>query len=187
MTEPKKRVFIAINLPDEVKENLIQYIAKIKKINFSHNLKYVKPQGLHLTLHFLGYLTDEQIEQVKTAISQVIENKQSFSLTINQLNGFPNLSRARVVFIDCFGDIDKAIEIQKELGQNLQNLNLEIDKRAWKAHLTICRIKNNEQFKIPDFDTPKLKFKVSSIDLMKSKLTPSGAEYSVLESFALKS
>ena len=85
MTEPKKRVFIAINLPDEVKENLIQYIAKIKKINFSHNLKYVKPQGLHLTLHFLGYLTDEQIEQVKTAISQVIENKQSFSLTINQL------------------------------------------------------------------------------------------------------
>lgn len=186
MTEPKKRVFVAINLPSDAKQELIQYISKIKKINSSHNFKYVKPEGLHLTLHFLGYLTDNQINQVKGIMADVMRGKTFFILKTDQLDGFPNLNRARVIFIDCTGDTDKALSIQKELGQTLQDLNFEIDTRPWRSHLTLCRVKNNEKFKIPDFDPPKIEFKVNSIDLMKSKLTPRGAEYSILETFALK-
>ncbi|MBU1165067.1 hypothetical protein KKA15_05945 [Patescibacteria group bacterium] len=75
MHEEKKRIFIAINLPHHTKQELIQYISKIKKINSSHNFKYVKPEGQHLTLHFLGYLTNDQIEKVKLILSKVTQNK----------------------------------------------------------------------------------------------------------------
>jgi len=186
MSEDKKRIFIAINLPDQVKQELVQYISKIKKINSSHNFKYVKPQGMHLTLHFLGYLTDEQINQTKVALAKATQDKNKFYLETNQLDGFPNLNRSRVVYIDCIGNIEQALNIQNSIELELEKLDLETENRPWKAHLTLCRIKNNERFKLPDFEPPKLEFEVKAIDLMKSKLTSRGPEYTVLESFDLK-
>ncbi|MBU1165068.1 hypothetical protein KKA15_05950 [Patescibacteria group bacterium] len=90
-----------------------------------------------------------------------------------------------MVFIDFIGDIKKALDIQGDLGQKLEKANFEIDKRKWNAHLTLCRIKNDDQFQVPDFAAPKIDFTVDSIDLMKSKLTLSGAEYTVLESYKI--
>ena len=186
MPEEKKRIFIAINLPNEIKQDLVHYISKIKKINSNRNFKYVKPEALHITLHYLGYLTLRQIDKVKIMLPEVINDIVKFSLTTDTLSYFPNSNRPRTVYINCVGDIQKASELQKDIGIGIQQLKLAIDKRKWQTHITICRIKKNEKFTEPDFKTPQLEFKVNTIELMKSKLTPQGAEYTVLESYDLK-
>ncbi|RJR32156.1 RNA 2',3'-cyclic phosphodiesterase [Candidatus Parcubacteria bacterium] len=186
MSGDKNRVFIAINLPSDVKQELATYISQLKHLNSKRSLIYVKPEILHLTLHFLGNLDYEEIEQIKSIISESIRNKNSFQMSLGDIGGFPSIEFPRIIYLEC-RDGGNALKLQKEIGKKLSDSGFAIDNRSWKSHLTICRIKNSEKFYIDDkIIIPQLTFEVRSIDLMQSKLTPPGPEYSVIESFKLK-
>lgn len=76
----KKRLFIAINLPDNIKSDLTVWLKDFIRHNQNQPIKWVKPEGLHLTLHFLGYLDEEKEKQVREMLRQIAGQK-----TIRQL------------------------------------------------------------------------------------------------------
>src|SRR3989344_4458712 len=94
-----KRCFIAINLPELAKEQLAQLLNQLKKINPAQEIRYVKAKSIHLTLHFLGNLTAEQISQVQEILKQQAEKYQASKLTTTEINAFPDLKRPRVIFL----------------------------------------------------------------------------------------
>jgi len=183
----KKRIFIALNLPKAIKEELAKLISQTKKINSDPVIRYVKPKGIHLTLHFLGYLSEEQINQVKTVLKGIAKQYKQTNLTPGKINAFPNLDHPRVIFLECQERTGESLpSLQKNLGQELEKISLDIDYRPWHPHLTLARIKGPCQFKTENIQLPKLEIPIKSVELMESQLNPQGAEYKILESYTLK-
>lgn len=188
----KIRSFIAINLPKEVKKELNFLLIELKKTNPSLAIKWVNPQGLHLTLHFLGSQEETTLEKVKKIIERKIKelhlSQNIPKLSLIKLDAFPNLSKPRVLFISCQEENGKNLikKLQKEIGKELELLGIEVDKREWQMHITLARLKTPLNLKIKnlnEYGIKNLSFKIKSVELMKSELTPLGARYSILKSF----
>jgi len=97
------------------------------------------------------------------------------------------LNRPRVIFLSSREREGEGLpSLQKNLGQELEKIGLDIDHRAWHPHLTLARIKGPCQFKTENIQLPKLEIPIKSIELMESQLRPQGAEYEILESYSLK-
>lgn len=175
-----KRCFIAINLNAENKLELAKIISQLKKTYSNPNIKYVKPESVHLTLHFLAYLDDNQIEKVKSAIDDIAEKHKPFIIKTSDFGGFPSLKYPQVIFIKGGGEIEEAMKIQKKLGEKLSSLGFPIDSRPWQAHFTLARLPKPIKIENLGMDLEEIKINVSSIELMQSQLTPDGAKYSAL-------
>lgn len=184
------RCFIAVNLPGAIKQALMELIGDLKRANSDQPVKWVRPEGLHLTLHFLGYLADRMVEKVKQLLTDQTAQATSFKLKFGQINAFPNLTRPRVIFVEC-QEINgqNLVTLQKNIGRDLEKIGIKIDKRPWHAHLTLARIKGPCKFSTRSRSVKSwqdLHFKVDSVELMESQLRRDGARYSVLQSFKLK-
>ena len=163
----KKMVFVAINLPPETKEELANLLKQLKKINSQPVVRYVKTKGIHLTLHFLGYLTEQEIDQVKEVIKRLAKNYQSTVLLTGKIDAFPNLNQPRVIFLSSHQKAGESlINLQQDLAENLEKIGLTIDHRNWQPHLTLARIVGPCQFKTEQVKLPSLEIPVKSIELM---------------------
>jgi 2'-5' RNA ligase len=191
----KHRIFIAINLPQNIKQELVDLISDLQKINSSPSIKWVKPEGLHITLHFLGYLDVKQIETVKKIIIGValtLRQTQdrlfkSDRLRFTEINGFPNLSRPRVIFMAVEEINNETLQqVQKVAGQNLEKAGFQIDHRPWRPHITLARVKiPGIKLRVIDYQLSVTTFQVKTIDLMESQLQRDGPKYRILKRFPL--
>ena len=183
----KKRVFIAINIPEIIKNKIGNLISLSKKANSNPLIKYVKPEILHLTLHFLGELEPSQIETVKNVMLRLAGNYSAANLTTGNINAFPNLKNPQVVFLETNEKNGRIIiGLQKNLGEELEKFKIDVDHRNWKPHITLARIKGQCQFKFESLFFPETEIPIKSIELMESNLKPSGSEYKIIESYSLK-
>ncbi len=198
------RVFIAINLPQEVKDELGRALASLKRDLKQAPIRWAAADKIHTTLHFLGDLTDEQVEEVGDILAKVTPKYGKFKIKLGQIGFFPHKFRPRVVFVDerCPDEIG---DLQAEIGKELENLGYKVDSRPWHPHLTLGRIRLRPDF-IKDRDKPRqgfggqvngsvhakdfekqeirpMEFEVESVELMESELSPDGAKYTVLKSF----
>lgn len=194
MENNKNRIFIALNPPEVLKSDIAGLIDILQQNN--KEIKWVKPDGFHLTLHFLGYLEEETIKKVKNMMAGISGTFGRMEFKIGGINAFPDLDNPRVIFLECEQEKGGlAVELQKELGRGLARLGIKIDKRIWTPHITLGRVKNNFQLSIfsPKADSPpannyqlkERKFFIESFELMESRLSKEGAEYKELASFKL--
>lgn len=181
----EKRTFLALNIPAEIKSELNILLAKLSK-NIDY-VKWVGPESLHITIHFLGNLSLAKIDELIKHL-KLLENKfnQEMEFAIGKLNAFPNIFNARVIFLECFQQSGTSvIKLHKETLDELMKLKLDYDLRKWIPHLTLGRVKSkiNPQIFSQYSLKKKLLFKVKSFDLMESELTPTGAKYKIIQSF----
>lgn len=180
----KKRLFIALNLPKEVKEEAEKIIKKLA--GQTKAVKWVKSEGLHLTLHFLGYLDDRQTEQIKLVMQSFTGKFGQFNFILDNLQAFPDLQRPRVIFLKCRQTNGKTVfKLQQLLGQKLRQLGFNIDQRIWQPHLTLGRIKEKGNWRITPLVTAKTAFVINTFELMQSTLKPDGAYYQLVTSLKL--
>jgi 2'-5' RNA ligase len=187
----KHRIFLALNLPLKVKEELAVLISNLKKINPASVIKWVNPQNLHITLHFLGYLNDEEIRKVNEIVKKEVINcgLGVGELRFKGIDGFPNINQPRVVFVAAeeVNSNGALQQIQRLIGQKLEKIGFQIDGRPWHPHITLARLKTSiPKFRLPSLNLRLNCFRVKSIDLMESKLSRDGAKYKILERFFFK-
>jgi len=193
----KKRLFTAINLPRDLKDELKNLLNELKKREPS--VKWVKPDGFHLTLHFLGYLDESEEERAKKAMSGFAGKFGELEFELGKISAFPDINRPRVIFLECRQvNGDTSVKLQKELGEALRKNSIIIDGRPWASHITLGRVKDDGRFGrtnpiacgLKNFSelfgaASKKRFKVNSFELMESKLSQGGAEYKIVKSYAL--
>lgn len=175
MTE---RLFLAINLDNNVKEK-IRKISVDLKANESSSIKWENIEKIHITLLFLGNV---KIDQKKNLIKELenYERPKFFDFIINNLGFFPNDKYPRVIWLG----IEKSEELKqlsKDISTICKNINIDFDKKEFKPHLTLGRIKNNVSTDFinyaKNYKYEKMIQTVKSFELMKSILEPSGSKY----------
>ncbi len=176
--EQRHRIFIAINLPDNIKKTLAKFQEKYPKLP----AKWTRQDNLHITLSFLGYLTNEEIlETIKTA-KDAAKKTEPFEIKINKVCCGPLNKPAKMVWATGeeskeFSDLKKALNGSQE--------------RSSVPHITLARIlqwqfRRIEPEEVPQIDEDiDLNFSMESIDVMESELKKGGPRYFILESIPL--
>lgn len=179
------RLFFAINLPDNIKENLVPVMENMQKLNPHHSLKWVKTKSLHLTLHFLGEQSNAMADKIIKTVDDLGDGFEAINVKVGEWGGFPNLHCPKILFFT-LKDSQALHDLYKKIGSKLKTMGLETEKRAWKTHVTVARNKNAfKPIKINPAELPNLEWQVQSFELMKSNLLKDGAEYEVVKSFNL--
>ncbi len=174
------RAFLALPLPPEAQKSLgiLQ-----KKLSASDKIRWLRPQGLHITLFFLGEMKEERFEEVKTAILAPFQVGGPPALRLEGLGAFPSPQKARVVWTAIGGDAGKVQKLYGLVRQRLAPLGFEAEKRPFAAHVTIGRSKSRGGF--PDLEAILEKNKnfsgpewvAGELVLYTSVLQPGGAVY----------
>ena len=178
----KFRGFIAIDIGSFPK--IVQFENEIK--NTGANIKLVEPENIHITLKFLGDTNDEHIDRIGEIINNEVKETDSFEIQLKGTGVFPNQSYIKVIWIGIKNG-DQIGKIAKKIDEQISELGFEREKRGFSAHLTIARVKSAknkekllqviEKYRDIEFGI----FKVNSIKLKKSELTPKGPIYTTLK------
>ena len=178
------RSFIAFELP----ENIISSIGKLQKQIKCHGLdaRWVRPENIHLTLKFLGDITKTDMESAGGTIIETAKGYAPIFLSAKGIGIFPNIKRPRVIWAGIAGQISTLVGLQRELDENLESIGFAKEKRLFKGHLTLGRIKKKIPLKrlsdaIKKFEEFESEiFTADQIILFKSVLKPSGPVYTKL-------
>jgi len=178
------RAFIALKLPVHVIEALGDLQSALK--NQGLKLRWVPPANIHLTLKFLGDVSTERLQAVKSVMHEVSGSQTAFTLASKGLGVFPTVKKARVLWSGIHGDVDRLATLQSDLDKSLAGIGFVPDSRNFKGHLTLGRVKGRIDGKtLASAITACGSFASSSwaverLVLFKSDLKPTGAVYSEL-------
>jgi 2'-5' RNA ligase len=184
------RSFIAFELPAAVISLLDRVQQELKALGLK--ARWVRPQNIHLTLKFLGNIDPAAIEDIGQAMAEAAGQCAPFTLTVGGIGLFPGIRRPRVIWVGLGGATGALLELHRNLAHRLAAVGFAQEKRSFKAHLTLGRIRQAANPDILDraiqaySDLGNLKFSADRIILFKSELKPSGAEYSHLKQATLK-
>jgi 2'-5' RNA ligase len=186
----KFRTFIAISLPQGLLseiENLIQIMKKR-----STDVKWVKLQSVHLTLKFLGNLSRDELQKVFSGMNRLFrKSPEKFQLNTGGLGAFPNFKKPRVLWVGIGGSGIEALQnLQTDIETELEKQGFPKEHRKFSPHLTVGRIKfpRNLSLLVETFSAysfPTQNFTVDRVLVMRSDLRPSGAVYSVQQTYML--
>lgn len=194
MSNEQIRSFIAIELPEEVRAGLRRLQNELKLPEHSF-VKWVAPDGIHLTLKFLGNISPQKVTDITSVMEQASQGISPFHLEVTEVGAFPNMRQPRVLWVGIKGEIDKLVAWQQRLDNGLVPLGFAKEARAFTPHLTLARLRegcspgDKRDFGEMVTKTPvemSYKFNVTSLNLMKSQLLPGGAVYSRLAEVKLK-
>ena len=200
----RHRIFIAVNLPEGIKKKLLSCQEEIESLftqsqsefggSDSSVVRWVKKDNLHLTLIFIGYVSDQEVETTCGAVRKITQRYSPFSLGFNIINyGPPKKMPPRMIWAS--GEKVKELsdlknDLEKSLGDS--GVRFEAESREFRPHVTLGRIRTWEWQKIEPEERPQveqeifLSFEVKSIEVMESQLKREGAEYTILETCSLR-
>ncbi len=183
------RCFLAIDLPQDIKDAISNYIDQLKDIY--PDLKWVRSGALHITLKFLGNQPAETVNKIVASLTQMTPPADPFYLEISGFGAFPNEKRARVFWLNAKAErLSELRSLHQWLENHLTAYGFEKEKRAFSPHLTIARVKKPGIFQ-PLFEYAganpfsPMRFEVNEIVLMRSFLKPGGAEYRPIQKYPL--
>ncbi len=183
----RHRIFIAINLPEDVKKQLVSYQSKWPELP----IRWTKKENIHITLVFLGYVNEDELMEICRAVKEAALKNQPFSIGLKRIYyGPPDKKPARMVWAEG-GKSQELAKLQGDLEDVLLGKVSNMEKRSFAPHITLGRLRQWEFRNMEPEERPKvdeeisLNFDVASIDIMESKLKPKGPEYFCLESLAL--
>lgn len=184
------RSFIALEMPDEVKETVALIIKRLRPAQHRY-VKWVSPDGTHLTVKFLGNIFPSQISQITGIMKTAADKVPPLELRLGGLGMFPNEQRPRVIWVALEGNTEPLAAMQREIEQALVPLGFVAENRAFTPHLTLGRVRDNatpdERREIAGVVKDKkidyeAVFTLRELSLMKSTLTPTGAIYNRIDS-----
>jgi 2'-5' RNA ligase len=187
--EKRHRIFIAINLPEDVKKQLASFSDTWAELP----AKWAEKDNLHITLEFLGDLTDVETADACKAVSEVAKRHNSFSITLNKvIYGPPKKNPPRFVWAE--GEkSDELVDLKQDLQEYLlEKINFRPEGKGFTPHITLARISEWEFKKFEIEERPEINedtdivFTVESIEVMESELKRGGPQYTVLESHTLQ-
>ncbi|MGA8941275.1 MAG: RNA 2',3'-cyclic phosphodiesterase [Thermoactinomyces sp.] len=141
------RLFIALVLPDEVKQHLAESCTVLKKKwKFS---RWVCPEDYHITLYFLGDVSETGKEQILSSLSGCSAISRPFPLSLSGLGTFGCEKQPRVLWAGVSGDLSALHALQKQVSQAVGLLGFPSEKRAYRPHITLARKCQQHNFFLP--------------------------------------
>jgi len=187
------RAFIAIEVPEAIRIALDAMNGRLRERLDARDLRvsWVRPENMHLTLRFLGDVTDGQIAGISTHMDEACRAEAPFPLEIAGTGAFPNPRRPSVIWVGA-GPLEGPLgRIQEACEAAAQAAGLAPEEKAFHPHLTLARIKEwrgsqplMERLE-REKDVRAGEFTVRDVTLFSSALTSRGPIYRRLKEFCL--
>ncbi len=189
MAEPRShRLFVALEPTDPVRRRLASIAAELRQAagRAADEVRWVKPDDVHLTLQFLGAVPGARVAAVEEAVRGAAASSRTLSLEVKGAGGFPNARRPRVVWIGLAGDVPALTEIVADLGRRLAPLGFAPEERPYSPHLTLGRARDGRG--APGLagalaqaaQAEGVTWRAGALVLFESHLSPRGARYEAL-------
>lgn len=180
------RSFVAVDLPAGVRDELGRLQARLKRSGC--DVRWVRPDRIHVTLVFLGEVEPGFIEMVKPGLAAAADASRPFSVRLGGIGAFPTPGRARVVWAGVTAGAEELIRLQSSLLPALKRAGFQPESRPFSPHLTLGRLRvPADVARLCTTEFASDEFEVSGVTLFRSVLRPEGPEYSKLASFGLAS
>lgn len=187
--EASIRLFVACELSDEIRAALARVQDELRK-NGAGRLRWVRPEGIHITFKFLGQVERARVPEVMVALASEIEPFR-LRLAPARLGGFGG-ARIRVVRVGVEGDMDGLAALAQRVERSLTPLGFPAERRPFAPHLTLARVPD----RMPAAERGRLaglvkdhrleplpSMIVTSVSLIQSVLGPGGSVYHKLATF----
>ena len=185
------RSFLAFELPPEIREQIETVSKELQKTRMP--VRWVKVDNIHLTIIFLGSVSEDIIDDIKEKVQVVVKGFSPIKVGLNDVGVFPNWRRPRVIWVGLDGEIEKLSILRNELQEKLKVLGVREEKRPFRAHLTMGRFKGlvdrDEELKwILDryHDITSDLHYLNELILFKSDLKPDGPVYTKMAAWPLR-
>lgn len=197
----KRRVFLAVNLPEDIKKRLLEFREKWETLFIRRSpaerggggpVRWTKKDSLHLTLVFIGYADEEEIYEICRLTRSIAQKHEPFLLEFEKILYGPPNKTPRMIWLKGkpSGEIAGLKEGLESALSSSEKINpFKIEKRPFSPHITLARINMGEWYKLKEAPVIeqdfKFSFNVASVEVMESDLKYDGAEYTILESCPL--
>ena len=191
--EKKLRAFIAVELPPAARE-AVEGVIRDLRATAGDGVRWVRPEGVHLTLKFLGDIDADAVPDVSRALDRCAAPTAPFDIFLEGVGAFPNARRPRVVWVGLGGGLEPLLGLQQSIEGGLEALGYARERRAFTPHLTLGRVRDrispaqvralSEALGVVSV-APGVEMPVREVSLIKSDLRPSGAVYTRLHAAGL--
>lgn len=183
------RLFVAISIDEAVKRSLEGAIDSLREARAP--VRWVKHDGLHLTLKFLGETSRERFDELCLSMEKISGKVYPFDITVKGIGAFPHPARPRVVWVGVDEPTRSLSRLWKMVDEAASSLGWEKEKKEFIPHVTLGRVKGNINLgRLEESLTQLLEAHwgrqaVESLNVYRSFLGPGGARYELVRSFGL--
>jgi 2'-5' RNA ligase len=188
------RSFIAVDLPKSLVDSLHRSSDHLRALLNGLPVRWVPVQNIHLTLKFLGDVSERNLRMIQTIIQAEAAAHQVFEISVGGFGVFPNLANPRVIWVGVEAP-DELIKLQRRIDAETARLGYAPDQRAFSPHLTFGRVSRNASPKEVRGVSELLRShsigflgaaRIEDVTLFRSDLGPDGAVYSKIYSAKLQ-
>jgi 2'-5' RNA ligase len=196
MTHPPSdnvRVFVACEVPGEVQRTIGDIIARLNETS-GDAVRWVRPDSVHVTLKFLGEVPQKKLPAIKMALQEAVVRHSPFHLELSNIGTFGGREGLRLMWVGIAGDVLRLEAMVRDVNLALAVVGFEPERRPFRPHLTLGRVRDTVptrrraeiEVDVGKVEVPEVEWRTSQLTLMKSRLTPRGAEYDVISTFPLR-
>ncbi|MFA6383803.1 MAG: RNA 2',3'-cyclic phosphodiesterase [Candidatus Omnitrophota bacterium] len=186
------RAFIAIELPQDIKDSISRLQAKLKASGA--DVKWVPPSNIHLTLKFVGEIDATTQNGVCVLLNEIAAHTPPFTIRLAGLGAFPGSRSPRIIWVGLSQGQDQTKTIVDQLESGLEKYGIGRENRPFSSHITIGRVRSQKNMQHLTHDMSETEatiaeklgeFKAGKITLFKSTLLPNGPVYEILQETSL--
>jgi len=184
------RVFCAVELPEEIRAAVAAHVARLRREFPDARASWVRPEGLHITLKFIGEVAAARVEAISSAAGAAVEGLKPFRLSIEESGTFPPRGAARVLWLGVKDASGQLALLQRRLEEECAARGFPAEPRAFKPHLTAARLRTPQDAHAlaaahRNATFGPYHFQVSELLVIRSELGPRGSRYTPLSRHTL--
>lgn len=183
------RLFVAVDLGVAVQGRVARAIGSARLS--ASRARWVPPEGVHLTLIFLGAVASDRVAGIAAAIGRAAARHRPLELSVRGAGTFGRSSSPRVLYLGIDGEVRALTALQRDIAGELEPLGFPREERSFTQHLTLARSRDDRgdaslataAERLAAFDAGSAR--VTGVRLMQSHLGPGGARYELRAESAL--
>jgi 2'-5' RNA ligase len=180
-------------VPAAVQSTIGDIIAKLSETS-GDAVRWVRPEGVHVTLKFLGEVSQKKLPAIKMALQEAVVRHSPFNLELSNIGTFGGREGLRLMWVGIAGDVLRLEAMVRDVNLALAVVGFEPERRPFRPHLTLGRVRDivptrrraEIEVDVGKVTVPEVDWRTNQITLIKSRLTPRGAEYDVISTFPLR-
>jgi 2'-5' RNA ligase len=177
------RAFVAVFPPPEIRSVLAN---AARRLPVTGEVRWVRPANVHLTLTFLGEVSEDDLSRVAEALEPIRYRHEPFEVELSGFGAFPSTRRGRILWAGIGEGSDRLRALAGDVEAALEPLGFEREARSYTPHLTLGRARRRP-VALTAVETPPTVpgFSVRHMELVKSVLGEAGTTYSTLATYLL--
>lgn len=182
------RLFVALKIETEIQQKFGAVISDFK--TKGGKVKWIDAKNLHITLKFLGNTDRRDVDPIISQLQDSLKNFQAIESDFNNLGGFPNLRKPKVIWTDIDKNKNAVVDLAESINESFTEINIEKNDKPFKPHLTLGRVKSYEGITsltdyLANYKFENIPVTFNKVQLIQSTLTQQGPIYRTLEEITL--